>query len=115
MAPRTKIYLRSRVAFAVELHSSWTAQIWAPGAHAPRGLIQLLILMGLIAPAHSCSESISVINADLLPVCGGYWRHRVACAHRAVEVCTTRGTRHREVCRRPSWCEMSVEMVPILT
>ena len=115
MVPPTKIYLRSRVLFAVELHSSWTAQIWAPGAHAPRGLIQQDLQKVVAAPARSCSKSPGVINADLLPVCGGHWRHRIVCAHRAVEVCTTRGTRHREVCRRPSWCEMSVEMVPILT
>ena len=85
-----KLSFRSRVLAAVGLQQHGCAQIWAPTAHAPRGLLLQVQLVGLAAPARARAKSLGMSSAGLLRVRGDGGHRYFARAHHAVHLYDTR-------------------------
>ena len=84
---------------AAELQQHGCAQIWAPTAHAPRGLLLQVQLVGLAAPARARAKSLGMSSAGLLRVRGDGGHRYFARAHHAVHLYDTRRHMLAEVIR----------------
>ena len=88
--PHRKLSFRSRVLAAVGLQQHGCAQNRAPTAHAPRGLLLQVQLVGLAAPARARAKSLGMSSAGLLRVRGDGGHRYFARAHHAVHLYDTR-------------------------